>query len=78
MHAQLPNFLSTSFISVLSNIHAVLSAGNKYVRQFIWMLSVFAVQRVTRYREYFKRRVGEGKAKMHILVAVGWKLLSAL
>jgi hypothetical protein len=42
------------------------------------MLSVFAVQRVTRYREYFKRRVGEGKAKTHILVAVGWKLLSAL
>jgi transposase len=53
-------------------------AGNKYVRRLIWMLSIFAVQRVTRYREYFQRRVSEGKAKMHILVAVGRKLLSAL
>ena len=53
-------------------------AGNKYVRRLIWMLSVFAVQRVPRYREYFQRRVGEGKAKMHILVAVGRKLLSVL
>jgi len=53
-------------------------AGNKYVRRLIWMLSVFAVQRVPRYREYFRRRVSEGKAKMHILVAVGRKLLSVL
>ena len=53
-------------------------AGNKYVRRLIWMLSIFAVQRVPRYREYFRRRVCEGKAKMHILVAVGRKLLSAL
>jgi transposase len=53
-------------------------AGNKYVRRLIWMLSVFAVQRVPRYREYFHRRVSEGKAKMHILVAVGRKLLSVL
>jgi transposase len=53
-------------------------AGNKYVRRLIWMLSVFAVQRVPRYREYFQRRVAEGKAKMHILVAVGRKLLSVL
>ena len=53
-------------------------AGNKYVRRLIWMLSVFAVKLVPRYREYFQRRVSEGKAKMHILVAVGRKLLSAL
>lgn len=53
-------------------------AGNKYVRRLIWMLSVFAVRMVPRYREYFQRRVSEGKAKMHILVAIGRKLLSAL
>ena len=53
-------------------------AGNKYVRRLIWMLSIFAVQFVPRYREYFQRRVSEGKAKMHIIVAVGRKLLSAL
>jgi transposase len=53
-------------------------AGNKYVRRLIWMLSIFAVQRIPRYREYFQRRVSEGKAKMHILVAVGRKLLSVL
>jgi len=39
---------------------------------------LFAVQRIPRYREYFQRRVSEGKAKMHILVAVGRKLLSGL
>jgi transposase len=53
-------------------------AGNKYVRRLIWMLSVSAIKRVPRYRVYFRRRVNEGKAKMHILVAVGRKLLSAL
>jgi hypothetical protein len=53
-------------------------AGNKYVRWLIWMLSIFAVQFVPRYLEYFQRRVSEGKAKMHITVAVGRKLLSAL
>jgi hypothetical protein len=53
-------------------------AGNKYVRRLIWMLAIFAVQRVARYREYFQRRVAEGKPKMHIVVAVGRKLLSAL
>jgi len=53
-------------------------AGNKYVRRLIWMLSILAISRVKRYREYFQRRVLEGKAKMHILVAVGRKLLSAL
>jgi len=53
-------------------------AGNKYVRRLIWMLSVSAVKLVPRYRAYFQRRVSEGKAKMHILVAVGRKLLSAL
>lgn len=53
-------------------------AGNKYVRRLIWMLSIFAVKLVPRYREYFQRRVSEGKTKMHIIVAVGRKLLSAL
>jgi transposase len=53
-------------------------AGNKYVRRIIWMLSIFAIQFVPRYRVYFQRRVSEGKAKMHIIVAVGRKLLSAL
>jgi transposase len=53
-------------------------AGNKYVRRIIWMLSVSAVHYVPRYREYFQRRVREGKAKMHILVAIGRKLLSTL
>lgn len=53
-------------------------AGNKYVRRIVWMLSIFAIQSVPRYRDYFQRRVGEGKAKMHIIVAVGRKVLSAL
>jgi transposase len=53
-------------------------AGNRYVRRLIWMLSISAVHYVPRYREYFQRRVSEGKAKMHILVAVGRKLLSLL
>ena len=53
-------------------------AGNRYVRRLIWMLSIAAVHYVPRYREYFQRRVNEGKAKMHILVAVGRKLLSLL
>lgn len=51
-------------------------AGNKYVRRIIWILSVGAIRMVPRYRAYFERRVKEGKAKMHILVAVGRKLLS--
>ena len=53
-------------------------AGNKYIRRLVWMLSVLAVRMVPLYREYFQRRVMEGKAKMHILVAVGRKLLSVL
>jgi len=51
-------------------------AGNKYVRRLIWMLSVVSIRTVPRYRAYFQRRVAEGKSKMHILVAVGRKLLS--
>jgi len=51
-------------------------AGNKYVRRLIWMLSIVSVKTVPRYRAYFQRRVAEGKSKMHILVAVGRKLLS--
>ena len=53
-------------------------AGNKYVRRLIWMLSIVAVRTVPRYRAYFQRRVAEGKPKMHILMAVGRKLLSVL
>ena len=53
-------------------------AGNKYVRRLIWMLSISAAHYVPRYRKYFQLRVSEGKAKMHILVAVGRKLLSVL
>jgi len=52
-------------------------AGNKYVRRVIWMLSIGAVRSVPRYRAYFQRRVEAGKSKMHTLVAVGRKLLSA-
>ena len=51
-------------------------AGNKYVRKVVWMLSIGAIRLVPRYRAYFERRVREGKSKMHILVAVGRKLLS--
>jgi transposase len=53
-------------------------AGNKHIRRLIWMLSIQAIRIVPRYREYFINRVNEGKAKMHILVAVGRKLLSVL
>jgi len=51
-------------------------AGNRYVRRVIWMLSIVAMRAVPRYRAYFERRVAEGKSKMHILVAIGRKLLS--
>jgi transposase len=51
-------------------------AGNKYLRRLIWMLSVGAIRILPRYRAYFERRVKQGKAKIHILVAVGRKLLS--
>jgi transposase len=51
-------------------------AGNKYVRRIIWMLSIVSIRTVPRYRAYFQRRVAQGKAKMHIIVAVGRKLLS--
>ena len=60
-------------------VHPKMShAGNKYVRRIIWMLAILAIRNTPRYRDYFLRRVKEGKAKMHILVAVGRKLLSAL
>ena len=51
-------------------------AGNKYVRRLIWILSVGSIRVVPRYRAYFERRVEEGKAKMHILIAIGRKILS--
>jgi len=51
-------------------------AGNKYVRRIIWMLSIVSIRTVPRYRAYFQQRVKEGKAKMHIIIAVARKLLS--
>lgn len=39
------------------------------------MLSVVTVRILPRYRAYFERRLKQGKAKMHILVAIGRKLL---
>jgi len=51
-------------------------AGNKYVRRLIWMLSIVAIRTVPHYRAYFQRRVQPGKTKIHIIVAVGRKLLS--
>lgn len=51
-------------------------AGNKYVRRIIWMLSIVSIRTVPRYRAYFRQRVKEGKAKMHIIIAVARKLLS--
>jgi len=53
-------------------------AGNKHVRRIIWMLSIVAIRTVPRYRDYFQRRVNEGKSKMHVIVAVARKLLSVL
>ena len=53
-------------------------AGNKHVRRLIWMLSIHAIKNVPRYRLYFTTRVKEEKAKMHILIAIGRKLLSVL
>lgn len=40
------------------------------------MLSIVAIRNLPRYRTYFERWVKEGKAKMHILIAIGRKLLS--
>lgn len=51
-------------------------AGNKYVRRLIWMLSIVSIRTVPRCSAYFQRRVAEGKAKMHVIVAIGRKLLS--
>jgi len=51
-------------------------AGNKYLRRIVWMLSISAIRLLPRYQAYFAQRVREGKSKMHILVAVGRKLLS--
>ena len=40
------------------------------------MLSIVAVRNLPRYRDCFERRFKERKDKMHILVAVGRKILS--
>src|SRR5918996_1159778 len=53
-------------------------AGNPYVRRMVWMLAIQAVRSVPAYRDYFQRRTAAGKKKMHSMVAVGRKLLSAI
>lgn len=53
-------------------------AGNPYVRRMVWMLAILAVRSVPAYKEYFQRRTAAGKKKMHSIVAVGRKLLSAI
>jgi len=52
--------------------------GNKYVRRLIWMFSIVSVRIVPRYRAYFQRHLAKGKAKMHIIVALGRKLPSVI
>ncbi len=52
--------------------------GNRFARRIIWMLAVGAVRWVPEYRDYFNRRVDNGKNKMKTLVAVGRKLLCAI
>jgi transposase len=53
-------------------------AGNPYVRRMVWMLAIQAVRSVPAYRDYFQQRTAGGKKKMHSIVAVGRKLLSAI
>ena len=58
--------------------HPPLSkAGNPHVRRLIWMLALAAVRWPGPYRAYRDRRAAEGKNKMHTLVAIGRKLLTA-
>jgi hypothetical protein len=52
-------------------------AGNKYVRRLIWIPSIAAVRAVPRYRTYLQSQVAGSKQKIHIIVAIGRKLLSA-
>jgi transposase len=53
-------------------------AGNPYVRRMVWMLAIQGVRSVPAYRDYFQQRTAAGKKKMHSIVAVGRKLLSAI
>ncbi len=53
-------------------------AGNPYVRRMVWLLAVRSVRLVPVYRDYFQKRTAAGKKKMHSLVAVGRKILSAI
>ena len=41
------------------------------------MLSIVSVRTVPCYCAYFQRRVAEGKAKMHVIIAIGRKLLAS-
>jgi len=41
------------------------------------MLSIVSVRTVPRCRAYFQQRVAEGEAKMHVIVAIGRKLIAA-
>jgi transposase len=53
-------------------------AGNPYVRRVIWMLAIRAIHAVAPFRDYFQRRTAAGKKKMHSIVAVARKILSAI
>jgi transposase len=53
-------------------------AGNRHIRRLLWMLAVTAGRYPGAYRAYFERRTAQGKSKMHSLVAIGRKLLSAV
>lgn len=53
-------------------------AGNSYVRRMVWMLAISAIRSVPAYTAYFQRRCAAGKKKMHSIVAIGRKILSAM
>ena len=53
-------------------------AGNRYVRRVLCMLAIMVVNNVPEYHEYLQRCTAAGKKKMHTIVAVGRKILSAI
>jgi transposase len=53
-------------------------AGNRNVRQVIWMLAVGIVRHPGPYHDYFVGRTAAGKNKMDSLIAVGRKLLTTI
>lgn len=52
--------------------------GNRFARRIIWMLSLSAIRCVPEYRDYYNRRIDNGKNKMKTMVAVGRKLLCVI